>query len=156
MPEKEDGRGIPEILLVEDNPADVRLIKEAFREAAVACNLSVAEDGEQALAYLQRKSPHEKAPRPALILLDLNLPRLDGRELLALIKRDPQLKNIPVVVLTSSQSDQDISKSYDAYANCYVAKPVNLDQFVEAVKAIRAFWLSTARLPGRGLASLAR
>ncbi|HLF06593.1 MAG TPA: response regulator [Thermoplasmata archaeon] len=154
MPARDETPTTHEILLVEDNPADVRLIKEAFQEAAIACDFSIAADGEEALTYLQRKGAHTTAPRPALILLDLNLPRLDGRELLAIIKRDPQLKNIPVVVLTSSQAEQDISKSYDSYANCYVTKPVNLDDFIEVVKAIHRFWLAVARLPRGGLADL--
>jgi chemotaxis family two-component system response regulator Rcp1 len=132
-----------EILLVEDNPADVRLTQEALREGKVKNNLSVARDGEEALAFLRR----EGAPRPDLILLDLNLPRRDGREVLKEIKDDPQLRMIPVVVLTTSAAEGDILKSYSLHANCYITKPVDLDQFITVVKSIDDFWLTIVRLP---------
>jgi len=132
-----------EILLVEDNPADVRLTQEALREGKVKNNLSVARDGEEALAFLRR----EGAPRPDLILLDLNLPRRDGREVLKEIKDDPQLRMIPVVVLTTSAAESDILKSYSLHANCYITKPVDLDQFITVVKSIDDFWLTIVRLP---------
>jgi len=132
-----------EILLVEDNPADVRLTQEALREGKVKNNLSVARDGEEALAFLRRYD----APRPDLILLDLNLPRRDGREVLKEIKDDPQLRMIPVVVLTTSAAESDILKSYSLHANCYITKPVDLDQFITVVKSIDDFWLTIVRLP---------
>ena len=132
-----------EILLVEDNPADVRLTQEALREGKVKNNLSVARDGEEALAFLRR----EGAPRPDLILLDLNLPRRDGREVLKEIKDDPQLRMIPVVVLTTSAAEGDILKSYALHANCYITKPVDLEQFITVVKSIDDFWLTIVRLP---------
>jgi len=143
-----------EILLVEDNPADARLTREAFKEAQVDCAISLVSDGEEALAYLRHEKAHASSVRPDLMLLDLNLPRMDGRELLSIIKKDPNLKNIPVVVLTVSQAEQDITKSYDSYANCYVTKPVNLDDFIDVVKAIHRFWLAIARLPRAGLQEL--
>ncbi|MBA2544652.1 MAG: response regulator [Deltaproteobacteria bacterium] len=132
-----------EILLVEDNPADVRLTQEALREGKVRNNLSVARDGEEALAFLRRAD----TPRPDLILLDLNLPRRDGREVLEEIKNDPDLKTIPVVVLTSSEADADVIKSYALHANCYITKPVDLEQFIKVVKSIDDFWLAIVRLP---------
>ena len=132
-----------EILLVEDNPADVRLTQEALREGKVRNNLHVARDGEEALAFLRR----EGEPRPDLILLDLNLPRRDGREVLQEIKSDPRLKTIPVVVLTTSGAEADIVKSYSLHANCYITKPVDLDQFITVVKSIDDFWLTIVKLP---------
>ncbi len=132
-----------EILLVEDNPADVRLTQEALREGKVRNNLSIARDGEEALAFLRR----EGTPRPDLILLDLNLPRRDGREVLKEIKSDPALRTIPVVVLTTSEAEADILKSYALHANCYITKPVDLDQFITVVKSIDDFWLTIVRLP---------
>ncbi|MEO8553820.1 MAG: response regulator [Kofleriaceae bacterium] len=132
-----------EILLVEDNPADVRLTQEALREGKVKNNLSVARDGEEALAFLRR----EGAPRPDLILLDLNLPRRDGREVLKEIKADPDLRRIPVVVLTTSSAEVDILKSYELHANCYITKPVDLEQFITVVKSIDDFWLTIVKLP---------
>lgn len=136
-----------EILLVEDNPADVRLTREALREGKVYNNLHTAHDGEEALKFLRRESPFEKRPRPDLILLDLNLPRRDGREVLAAIKDDEDLKLIPVVVLTTSNAEQDIVRSYSLHANCYINKPVDLDQFIKVIAAIEDFWLSIVRLP---------
>ena len=136
-----------EILLVEDNPADVRLTQEALKEGKVRNNLFVARDGEEALEFLRRKGPHANATRPDLILLDLNLPRRDGREVLAEIKNDDNLKTIPVVVLTTSSAEQDILRSYNLHANCYITKPVDLEQFVHVIKSIDEFWLTVVRLP---------
>ncbi len=138
-----------EILLVEDNPADVRLTREALREGAggLRHRLHVVEDGVQALAFLRREAGYWEVPRPDLILLDLNLPRKDGREVLQEIKADPELRSIPVVVLTTSRSEEDVLRSYQLHANCYVTKPVDLDQFLEVVRRIEAFWLGVARLP---------
>lgn len=136
-----------EILLVEDNPGDVRLTQEALREAKVINNLTIAKDGMEALAYLRRQGPYAHAPRPHLILLDLNLPKRDGREVLAEIKADESLKRIPVVVLTTSQDEQDILKSYNLHANCYVTKPVDLYQFIRVVRSIEDFWLGIVVLP---------
>jgi chemotaxis family two-component system response regulator Rcp1 len=136
-----------EILLVEDNPGDVRLTREALKEAKVRNNLAVANDGVEALAYLRRETPHEGAARPDLVLLDLNLPRKDGREVLAEIKADPDLRRLPVVVLTTSTAEQDILESYNLYANCYITKPVDLDQFLAIVTSIEDFWLTIVKLP---------
>jgi two-component system, chemotaxis family, response regulator Rcp1 len=136
-----------EVLLVEDNPGDVRLTKEALREAKVRNNLHVAPDGVEALAFLRREGRYEDAVRPDLVLLDLNLPKKDGREVLEEIKGDPTLRNIPVVVLTSSQAEQDIIRAYDLHANCYVTKPVDLDQFITVVKSIEDFWFTIVKLP---------
>ena len=136
-----------EILLVEDNPGDVRLTIEAMKEARVLNNLSVVADGVEALDFLNRRGPYQKAPRPDLILLDLNLPRKDGREVLREIKMDPHLLRIPVVVLTTSEAEQDILRSYDLHANCYITKPVDLDQFLEVVRTVEGFWLSIVKLP---------
>ena len=136
-----------EILLVEDNPGDVRLTREALREGKVRNNLAVASDGFEAIAYLRKEAGYAGALRPDLILLDLNLPRKDGREVLQEIKADPSLRNIPVVVLTSSQAEEDIVRVYDLHANCYVTKPVDLDQFFRVVESIEDFWLTTVKLP---------
>ena len=136
-----------EILLVEDNPGDVRLTIEALRDGKVHNNLNVARDGVEALAYLRREAPFTAAARPDLILLDLNLPRKDGREVLAEIKADAELKTIPVVVLTTSRAEQDVLRSYELQANCFVTKPVDLDQFIDVVKSIENFWLTVVRLP---------
>lgn len=138
-----------EILLVEDNPGDVVLTREALRESKVHTNLSVAHDGATALAFLRREGAHAEAPRPDLILLDLNLPRVSGREVLAAIKADEQLRRVPVVVLTSSQAEQDVLATYDLCANCYVSKPVDLEQFIKVVRSIEDFWLTVVRLPRR-------
>jgi CheY-like chemotaxis protein len=142
------GRPI-EVLLVEDNPGDVRLTREALREGKVRNNLNVARDGVEAMAFLRREGSYAGAARPDLILLDLNLPRKDGRQVLAEIKSDADLRTIPVVVLTTSQADQDIVRSYDLHANCYVTKPVDLDQFITVVKSIEDFWLTIVKLPAR-------
>lgn len=136
-----------EILLVEDNPGDVRLMVEALKEGKVLNNLSVAEDGAEALAFLRREGEYAQATRPDLILLDLNLPKKDGRGVLAEIKQDPKLRRIPVVILTTSQAEQDILKSYELHANCYITKPVDLDQFITVVKSIEDFWLTIVKLP---------
>ena len=136
-----------EILLVEDSPGDVRLTQEALKEAKVRNNLSVARDGEEALAVLRQQGPHAGAARPDLILLDLNLPQKDGREVLAEIKEDPRLRRIPVVILTTSKMEEDILKSYDLHANAYITKPVDLDQFIQVVRALEGFWLSIVVLP---------
>jgi len=136
-----------EILLVEDNPGDVRLTKEALKEAKVINNLSVLKDGEEALAYLRRQGQYAGAKRPHLILLDLNLPKKDGRDVLAQIKADEALKRIPVVVLTTSQAEEDVLKSYSLHANCYITKPVNFDDFAAVVRSIREFWFSIVTLP---------
>lgn len=136
-----------DILLVEDNPADARLTSEAFHEAKVRNNIHVVSDGVEALAYLRREGAHKDAVRPDLILLDLNLPKRDGREVLADIKEDPDLRRIPVVILTTSEAEQDILKSYDLHANAFVTKPVGLDQFIDAIHAIEGFWLTVVRLP---------
>ena len=139
-----------EILLVEDNPGDVRLTREALKEAKVINNLTVLKDGVEALAFLRQQGPYGAAVIPHLILLDLNLPKKDGREVLAEIKADEKLKRIPVVVLTTSQDEQDVFKSYNLHANCYVTKPVDLEQFMTVVKSIEDFWLGIVMLPKNG------
>ena len=136
-----------EVLLVEDSPGDVRLTREAFKDAKVHISLHVAADGAKAMAFLKREGEYANAPRPDLILLDLNLPKKDGREVLAEIKVDPALKTIPVVVLTTSSSEADILRSYQLHANCYITKPVGLEGFLTVVKSIDSFWLSVVRLP---------
>ena len=138
-----------EILMVEDNPGDVRLTVEALKEGKVRNNFHTAEDGEEALAYLRQEGRYAGAPRPDLVLLDLNLPKKSGREVLAEIKEDPDLRRIPVVILTVSQAEQDIVKSYNLHANCYISKPVDLEQFLEVVKSIENFWLTVVKLPPR-------
>jgi len=148
MTKDEFGRPI-EILLVEDNPGDVRLTIEALKEGKVHNRLSVAKDGVEALAFLRREETYANAARPDLILLDLNLPRKDGREVLAEIKEDPVLRRIPVVVLTTSKAEEDILRTYDLHANCYITKPVDLEQFISVVKSIDDFWLSVVRLPSK-------
>jgi CheY-like chemotaxis protein len=136
-----------EILLVEDNPGDVRLTQEALRDGKVRNNLHVAKDGVEALAYLRREGRYGDAVRPDLILLDLNLPRKDGRTVLAEIKADEHLRSIPVVVLTTSQSESEVLAAYNLQANCYVTKPVDLDQFITVVRSIEDFWLTIVALP---------
>ncbi len=136
-----------EILLVEDNPGDVRLTVEALKEGKVRNRMSVARDGVEALDFLFRRGAFAEAPRPDIILLDLNLPRKDGREVLAEIKADPNLRRIPVVVLTTSSADEDILKSYDLHVNCYITKPVDMDRFIDVVKAIDSFWFTIVQLP---------
>ena len=136
------------ILLVEDNPGDARLTLEAFGVNGVPERVWHVVDGVEALAFLRREGAHGKAPRPALIVLDLNLPRLSGREVLAVIKADAALRSIPGVVLSTSQAEEDVLAAYDLHANCYVAKPPDLDSFLLAIQRIEEFWLRTARLPG--------
>jgi chemotaxis family two-component system response regulator Rcp1 len=144
-------RGKPiEILLVEDNPGDVRLTQEALKEGKVRNSLHVAKDGVEAVAFLRRQPPHENAVRIDLILLDLNLPRKDGREVLAEIKADDALKRIPVVVLTTSKAELDILRAYNLHANCYIVKPVDLDQFLQVARLIEGFWLELVTLPPDG------
>jgi CheY-like chemotaxis protein len=139
-----------EILLVEDNPGDVRLTQEAFKDGKVLNRLHVVEDGVEALAFLRRQGRYAGAIRPDIILLDLNLPRKDGQEVLAEIKADPDLRRIPVVVLTTSQAERDILKSYDLHANSYISKPVDLNQFLSVIRAIEDFWLTVVQLPPNG------
>jgi two-component system, chemotaxis family, response regulator Rcp1 len=136
-----------EILLVEDSPGDVRLTREALREGKVLNELQVVGDGVEALDYLFQRNQHVGAPRPDLILLDLNLPKKDGREVLSEIKTDNALKRIPVVVLTTSQSEEDVLRTYDLHANCYIPKPVDFERFIEVVRSIDAFWLTVVKLP---------
>jgi CheY-like chemotaxis protein len=136
-----------EILLVEDNPGDVRLTLEVMKDARVRNHMSMVKDGVEALAFLRREGDFADAPRPDLILLDLNLPKKDGMEVLADIKADPTLRRIPVVVLTVSKDEEDILKSYDLYANCYVTKPINMEQFIAVVRSIEDFWLTIVKLP---------
>ena len=136
-----------EILLVEDNPGDVRLTQEALKENKVCNTMSVVEDGLEAVSFLRQEGKYSDAPRPDLILLDLNLPKKDGREVLAEIKNDPDLKRIPVVVLTTSKAEEDIIKMYDNYANCYITKPVDLDEFISIIKSIENFWVNIVKLP---------
>jgi CheY-like chemotaxis protein len=139
-----------EILLIEDSPGDVRLTMEALKEAKVLNNLSVAGDGTEAMAFLKHEGAFANAPRPDVILLDLNLPKKDGREVLAEIKADPNLRRIPVVVLTTSRDEEDIFRAYDLHANCYITKPVDFKQFLEVVKSIEDFWLTVVKLPANG------
>ena len=136
-----------QILLVEDSPGDVRLTQEAFKNAKVHVNLHVVSDGAEAMAFLGREGKYADAPRPDLMLLDLNLPKKDGRSVLAEIKENPHLKTIPVVILTTSSAEEDILKSYRLHANCYITKPVNLEGFLKVVRSIDNFWLSVVKLP---------
>ena len=138
-----------EILMVEDNPGDVRLTREAFKSNKITNNLHVVGDGVEAIAFLRQMGDYATSPRPDLILLDLNLPKKDGREVLAEIKQDDDLKAIPVVILTTSSSEEDIIKSYGLHANCYITKPVELDQFIFIVKSIQDFWFTFVKLPGK-------
>src|SRR5262249_3136473 len=138
-----------EILLVEDNPGDARLTLEAFKEARVLNNSNLLEDGVEALAYLRREGRYADAKQPDLILLDLNLPKKDGREVLEEIKTDELLKKIPVVVLTTSAAEEDIARAYTRHANCYITKPVDLDQFLRVVHSIETFWLTLVKLPAK-------
>ena len=142
----ENGHAI-EILLVEDNPGDVRLTREALKEAKVRNSLSVASDGVEAMAFLRREGIYSMAPRPDIVLLDLNLPKKDGRQVLTEVKADPELRRIPVVILTTSKAEEDIIKTYDLHANCFITKPVDFDQFVKVVQSIEQFWLFIVTLP---------
>ena len=139
-----------EVLLVEDNPGDVRLTQEALKEGKVYNNLHWAKDGAEALEFLRQQGKHGKAPRPDIILLDLNLPKKDGREVLAAIKGDPRFKQIPVVILTTSEAEEDVLKSYELHASCYVTKPVDLEKFIHVVQSIDRFWLTVVTLPPSG------
>ncbi|MFC2045411.1 response regulator [Chloroflexota bacterium] len=138
-----------EILLVEDNPYDVRLMKETLIESKISNNLNVVNDGVEAIAYLKKEDKYIGTPHPDLILLDLNLPKLSGHDVLDFVKNDSKLKTIPVVMVTSSRSEEDIVKSYELHANCYVTKPVNLEQFTKVVNTIQDFWFTIVKLPGR-------
>jgi len=149
MNDMDTGKPI-EIVLVEDSPGDVRLTREALKESKVRNNLHVAIDGVEAMAFLRREGKYANAPKPDLILLDLNLPKKDGREVLAEIKADEHLRSIPVVILTTSQAEEDILRTYNLHANCYITKPVNFDRFVEVVRCIENFWLTIVKLPRTG------
>jgi CheY-like chemotaxis protein len=140
---------VVDVLLVEDDPGDVVLVREAFEYNKLHNTLHVASDGEEALDFLHRRAGHESAPRPDLVLLDLNLPRKDGREVLAEVKADPDLRTIPVVVLTTSEAEEDILRSYDLHANAYVNKPVDFERFIEVVRLIDDFFVTVVKLPGR-------
>jgi len=139
-----------EILLVEDNPGDVRLTKEALKEGKVYSNLHTVKDGVEAMEFLRREGKYRNVPRPDIILLDLNLPKKDGREVLQEIKTDGELKRIPVVVLTTSKAEEDVLRTYDLHANCYVTKPVDLEKFMVVVQTIDSFWLTVVTLPPNG------
>ena len=145
-----DGRSPVEILLVEDNPGDERLTREALKEGKVYNNLHWVKDGVEAMEFLYRRGKYRDAPRPDIILLDLNLPKKDGREVLQEIKADDALKRIPVVVLTTSKAEEDVLKTYDLHANCYVTKPVDLEKFIVVVRSIDVFWLTVVTLPPNG------
>ena len=136
-----------DILLVEDNPGDVRLTQEALKENKLHNNLHVTRNGVEAMAFLRQEGKYAEAPRPGLVLLDLNLPRKDGREVLAEMKGDETLRRIPVVILTTSQAEEDILKTYDLHANCYITKPVDLDRFIKVIQSIKDFWLAIVKLP---------
>jgi two-component system, chemotaxis family, response regulator Rcp1 len=135
------------VLLVEDNPGDIRLMREALRDGVVRKRLDSVEDGEEALAYLRRQEPYADKPTPDLIFLDLNLPKKDGREVLIEIKRDDHLRRIPVVILTTSEAERDVSRAYELHANCYIKKPTDLDEYMEVIRACENFWLHIVRLP---------
>lgn len=136
-----------DILLVEDSPGDAELAKEALEESKLKNTLYIVEDGQEALDFLYKKGKYENVPRPDLMLLDLNMPKVDGREVLKIVKNDEHLRSIPVVILTTSRAEEDILKSYNLHANCYISKPLNLDKFLEVVNAIESFWLSIVTLP---------
>jgi two-component system, chemotaxis family, response regulator Rcp1 len=138
-----------EILLVEDNPGDVRLTREALRDARIINNVTVARDGVEALAIVRKEGEHARAPAPDLILLDLNLPRVSGLEVLRQLKSSDIVKRIPIVVLTSSKAEADIVKTYDLHANCFITKPIDLEQFVDVVRSIEDFWFTVVKLPPR-------
>jgi two-component system, chemotaxis family, response regulator Rcp1 len=138
-----------QILLVEDNPGDVRLTQEALKEAKFRNTVHVVGDGIEALAYLRQQGKYSAATRPHLVMLDLNMPRMDGREVLEAIKKDPDLRRIPVVVLTSSEAETDIARAYELHANCYVTKPVDIDHFLQVVKSIEEFWVEIVKLPSQ-------
>jgi CheY-like chemotaxis protein len=148
-----DGRSPVEILLVEDNPGDERLTREALREGKVYHNLHWVKDGVEAMAFLRRQGKYASVPRPDIVLLDLNLPKKDGREVLEEIKTDEDLKRIPVVVLTTSKAEEDVLRTYNLHANCFVTKPVDLEKFIVVVKSIDVFWLTVVTLPPNGHAN---
>jgi two-component system, chemotaxis family, response regulator Rcp1 len=139
-----------DVLLIEDSPGDVRLTQEALRDSKRVIRLHVAFDGIEAMAFLRREGSHVRAPRPDLILLDLNLPRMDGREVLTLIKANDTLRSIPVIILTTSEAEADITKSYELQANCFLSKPVQLDAFEGLIRSVNEFWLTRAKLPSQG------
>jgi len=139
-----------DILLVEDNAGDVRLAQEALRDSKILNTLHVVGDGVEAMAFLRREGKYQGVPQPDLVLLDLNLPRKDGREVLAEVKADEKLKRIPVVIMTISKAEEDVLKTYNLHANCYIIKPLDLDQFIKVVKAIEDFWLTIVKLPPKG------
>ena len=135
------------ILIVEDNPGDARLAVEALAEGKVSNKISIVQDGVEAISYLRRENEYSDAPRPDLILLDLNLPKMNGKEVLAIIKDDTEFKRIPVIILTTSDADQDIDATYDLHANCYITKPVDFNQFISVIQSVEDFWLSIVKLP---------
>jgi len=145
----EVSRGRAEILLVEDSPADVRLFREAFKLHSAQATLDVATDGEEALRRLRREPPFTSTRRPDLVILDLNLPKMDGRDVLATIKGDPELRHIPVVVMTTSDAPSDVNRAYDLHANCYIRKPTDINEFMNAIARCETFWLTVVRLPNR-------
>ncbi len=138
-----------EILLVEDNEGDIRLTIEAFKEAKIRNQIKVVRDGEEALDYLRKQGKYADAPSPDIILLDINLPKIDGKEVLSTMKNDPVLKTIPVIMLTTSSSESDVQESYENHANCYVIKPVDLNKFMEVIRSIEDYWISIVKLPGK-------
>lgn len=138
-----------EILLVEDNEGDIRLTIEAFKEAKIRNSIRVVRDGEEAIAYLRKQGVYENAPAPDIILLDINLPKIDGKEVLSIMKNDPLLKTIPVIMLTTSSADSDVQDAYANHANCYVVKPVDLNKFMEVIRSIEEYWVSIVKLPSR-------
>ncbi len=138
-----------EVLLVEDSPADIRLTQEAMKESKFIVNMNIAHDGVEAMEYLRKQNQHADKPRPDLILLDLNMPKMDGREVLKAVKQDPALCSIPIVILTISNAEEDILMTYEHHANCYIRKPLDLNQFIEIVKKIEAFWFTIVTLPGQ-------
>ncbi len=138
-----------EILLVEDNEGDIRLTIEAFKEAKIRNQIKVVRDGEEALDYLRKQGKYADAPSPDIILLDINLPKIDGKEVLSTMKNDPLLKTIPVIMLTTSSAESDVQESYENHANCYVIKPVDLNKFMEVIRSIEDYWISIVKLPGK-------
>lgn len=138
-----------EILLVEDNEGDIRLTIEAFKEAKIRNSIRVVRDGEEALAYLRKQGVYENVPAPDIILLDINLPKIDGKEVLSIMKNDPMLKTIPVIMLTTSSADSDVQDAYANHANCYVIKPVDLNKFMEVIRSIEEYWVSIVKLPNK-------
>lgn len=140
---------VVEVLLIEDSPSDARLTQEAFRDGKIANNLTIVTDGAEGLAYLRQQGPYAQSRRPDLVLLDLNLPKVDGREVLRQIKCDEKLRSIPVVILTTSEAEEDVAKAYEYHANCYIRKPVDLPRFLEIISVVESFWLSVVKLPSK-------